>query len=96
MSCAIGSEVSGIVSSKTTSSANKFMTWEVEPKWKPVTLACVLMASTRGSIMRLKIVGDRGQTWRVPLVIWKGVESMLDVYTCAEGQENNASTAFII
>lgn len=77
-------------------SANTFITCGLEPNWKPVIEGCALIASDRSSIIRLKMVGGSGHPWRVPLDMQQGVDSMLEVYTCAEGQEYRARTAFSI
>lgn len=51
------------------------------------------MDSASGSITRLKIDGERGQPWRVPLVIGKCLERRPDVRTLADGLEYRAIIA---
>lgn len=92
--CTGGSEASGFVKRRMTMTAIKFITCGFDPNWKPVIEPCVLIASTRGSIIRLKIVGVSGHPWWVPLDVQKGVDKMPVVYTCAEGQEYKVRTAF--
>lgn len=61
------------------SSANRFMSWGLPCREKPVMLGWVLILSASGSISRLKIEGDRGHPCLVPLDMVKVVDSMLDV-----------------
>lgn len=51
------------------------------------------MASTRGSIRRLKMDGDNGHPLWVPLGIGNIWGSILEVYTLAEGNEYKARMA---
>lgn len=83
-------DVRGLVSSNIASSANKLIVCMLEPNWKPLIEVCDLMASAKGSIIRLKIVGDRGHPWRVPLFMLKGEDRKPGEYTCAKGQEYSA------
>lgn len=83
-------EVCGCVSRRITSSANTFMTCFLYPKVKPVIVVVVLMDSARVSIIKLNIIGERGQPWSVPLDILKSLDRRPDVYTCDDGQEYRA------
>lgn len=49
------------------------------------------MVSARGSIIRLNIVGERGQPCRLPLEILNVFDRNPEVCTCADGQEYRAS-----
>lgn len=59
----------------------------------PVICGDVLIASTNGSIIKLKMDGDKGQPCLVPFEIRKGWESMLEVNTIAEDVEYTAKPA---
>lgn len=76
-----------------TSSANRLILWCVAPTWKPVIEGSDLTCSASGSMTKLNMSGDSGQPCRVPLEIENGLESISDVYTCAEGEEYKANMA---
>lgn len=71
--------MAGEVRNKMLSSANKFMSWGLSWRGKPVILGWDLILSASGSIRRLKIEGDRGHPCLVPLDMAKGIESIFDV-----------------
>lgn len=87
-------DVSGLVRNRITSSANRLMVSMLEPNWKPGIKGCVLIASARGSIIRLKMVGERGHPCLVPFEMLKGVDRKPAEYTCADGHEYRARIAF--
>lgn len=86
-------EVAGLVKKIIISPANKFMVLEAWRSWKPVTSGDDHMASARGSRRRYKMDGDNRHPCQVPLEIGKVWESILEVYTFAEGEEYSASIA---
>lgn len=61
-------------SMRKTSSANRLITCSLELNLKPVTRECECILSAKGSIIKLKIVGDNRQPFRVPLDIWNGLD----------------------
>lgn len=54
------SEEAGLVSVKTTSSANRQILWDYPPILTPQIVSQALMVSVRGSITNEKIKGDKG------------------------------------
>lgn len=82
---------------KMTSSANNPILCGWLATSMPYIKGLDLLASAKGSIIVVKMIGERGHPFRVPLVIGKGSDSTLAVYTFARGWEHNAEMAeFII
>ncbi|KAG9461411.1 hypothetical protein GDO78_016946 [Eleutherodactylus coqui] len=78
-------EVMGSVRRSRTSSANKLILCCLSPAGIPLMFAFNLIASARGSIIRVKSKGDNGHPCRVPFVILKGFEKVPSTRTPAEG-----------
>lgn len=48
-----------------------------------------LILVAKGSIIRAKIMGDKGHSWWVPFLMWKALDLSPDTETEAEGLEYN-------
>lgn len=96
VSCTAGNDVMRLVNIKITSSANRLILWSCVLMGNLDIWVFILICSAKGSISRLKIRGDRGHPCLVSLVIWKGEERILGVYTRTDGVVYRAMIALRI
>lgn len=90
-------EIRGLDKKKRRSSANAAIFGErVLSNWRPEMSGLFCTVRRNGSRVKIKIRGDRGHPWRVPLVISNDCDRCPFTFTLAEGQEYMAWIQCII